>query len=330
MKAKYLLSIALLVVVGLALSGCAWLFAPRITAALSASPASGEAPLSVTFTLSGSTGNIVAYTLKFGDGSTPATGTDITTAVTHEYDEAGTFTAELTVQDAQGRTAKETKTITVTEPDVPDIPEFEAWLSASPKTVDAGENVTFTFGGSITPATGPKIESWELSYAPATTTLTTTNSVTIIDTGTVDGYTFSSSRDYVFATSGSYEVTLTVFDENAGVVEKTVSITVSSEPPEIVAFTYNAQTEPTVIVDQSYDFAFTANAGAGQKLVEWRLDYGVDGEFIQQGIAPDDTFTTTISYTYTQTGSYTATLTVWDDLDQTATEELTIEVNPAP
>ncbi len=325
MKAKYLLSVALLVTIGIALTGCAWLFAPRITAVLSATPTSGEAPLSVTFTLSGSTGNIVAYTLSFGDGE-QVSGTDITTAVAYEYDEAGTYEAELTVQDTQGRTAKDTKTITVTEPDVPDTPEFDAWLSASEKTVGTGEEVNFSFGGSITPATGPKIESWELSYSAANSTLTTTNSITIIGTGTVDGYTFTDTKQYTFAASGTYNVTLAVIAEDATEVIKTVTISVLSAPPQITEFLLNGDPDPqTVSVAVTQTFSFKAEADTGRKLVKWELTFG-DGFSKMQEDLNVDTFDETRTRTYTQTGSYTATVKVWDDLDAQDSKTLTFTV----
>lgn len=93
--------IGLVVVFGLGLAGCAWLFAPP-QAVLTANVTSGVAPLSVTFSAAGSTGDIVSYTLTFGDGSDPATESNITVAVAHTYTTAGTYTATLTVQDNRG------------------------------------------------------------------------------------------------------------------------------------------------------------------------------------------------------------------------------------
>jgi Tol biopolymer transport system component len=65
-----------------------------------------EVPITITFDISGSTdpdGTIATYDLDFGDGSTHATGTDVADVITHEYDEAGSYTVLLTVTDNDGR-----------------------------------------------------------------------------------------------------------------------------------------------------------------------------------------------------------------------------------
>jgi len=65
-----------------------------------------EVPVTVTFDISGSNdpdGTIASFELDFGDGSTAETGTDVTTAITHDYEEAGTFTVVLTITDNDGR-----------------------------------------------------------------------------------------------------------------------------------------------------------------------------------------------------------------------------------
>ena len=89
---------------------------PELAATLSASPASGLAPLAVTFTI-GISGGVSPYTwsLDPGDGSTPYTGSrsaagSFTKA--HTYTRAGTFTATLTVTDALGATARNKATAT--------------------------------------------------------------------------------------------------------------------------------------------------------------------------------------------------------------------------
>ena len=84
--------------------------ASTLIAAATASPASGDAPLSVTFGGS-ATGGTSPYTYAwaFGDGGTSAAQNP-----THNYTAAGTYTATLTVTDAASATDADTKTITVT------------------------------------------------------------------------------------------------------------------------------------------------------------------------------------------------------------------------
>ena len=55
---------------------------------------------------------VANYTWDFGDGSTPVTGVDNTT---YTYNKTGTFTAKLTVKDANGKTAEDTVEIIVKE-----------------------------------------------------------------------------------------------------------------------------------------------------------------------------------------------------------------------
>jgi glucose/arabinose dehydrogenase/PKD repeat protein len=79
-------------------------------AQLSATPTDGSAPLTVSFDAAGSSdpdGDTLTYSWDFGDGE-GASGA----AVQHLYDEPGSFTATLTVDDGRGRTA--TKNVQIT------------------------------------------------------------------------------------------------------------------------------------------------------------------------------------------------------------------------
>jgi PKD repeat protein len=63
-----------------------------------AEPQEGEAPLTVTFDASSSTGDILSYTWNFGDG-----GTGSGVVVEHTYTAPGAYVARLTVRDREGR-----------------------------------------------------------------------------------------------------------------------------------------------------------------------------------------------------------------------------------
>lgn len=92
------------------------------TAVLAASPTSGRAPLSVSFSGAGSSDpdtappadTIASYTFTFGDGSSV---TQVGPTVSHTYSTAGTYTASLTVTDSRGATSTNSaqKTITVSK-----------------------------------------------------------------------------------------------------------------------------------------------------------------------------------------------------------------------
>jgi PKD repeat protein len=90
-------------------------------AVVGATPTSGYAPLPVSFNSTGSNdpdGSIVSYSWAFGDGGT-ATGP----AASHTYQNAGNYTAVLTVTDNQGATGTSSVGITVsTNPNVINAP----------------------------------------------------------------------------------------------------------------------------------------------------------------------------------------------------------------
>lgn len=119
---KKLLAGMLLLGLVIGLSACRGFFAQAPVAVLKYTPEGlFEAPITVTFDLSDSTdpdGTIVAYTLDFGDGTTPATGTDVTVPVVHKYEAEGTYTAVLEVQDNAGKKDQDSVVITVLAPRV--------------------------------------------------------------------------------------------------------------------------------------------------------------------------------------------------------------------
>jgi PKD repeat protein len=80
----------------------------------------GTAPFTITFDISGSydpDGEIVAFTLDFGDGSQQINGTDITQTIRHTYEEPGSYFPKLTVLDNDGAKRSVILAIQVSAPD---------------------------------------------------------------------------------------------------------------------------------------------------------------------------------------------------------------------
>jgi PKD repeat protein len=86
------------------------------SAALTVSPASGEAPLAMTADASASTDSdstpITSYSFDFGDGSA-AVGPQPAALASHTYAGPGAYTATVTVTDTAGLTAQATAPVTV-------------------------------------------------------------------------------------------------------------------------------------------------------------------------------------------------------------------------
>ncbi len=294
----------LLVLAGLALGGCAWFLRP-LEAKLTANPTSGPAPLSVTFSAAGSTGPITSFTLDFGDGSTPYSGTDLTVSISHTYTTPGTYTAVLTVTGPQGATDTDSKTITV-------LPGTTASLSASPNPVPANGEVTFILQAEA--AQGRDLVSWKFWYAY-------TAGADPDLQGTISGPEFMYITFHFYATPGTYTARFEVKDSANQIVTKEVVITVTTPAPE-VSLTATPTSGPAPL---DVNFTGTATAGTGAKLTKWVLNFGDGYSLIQEGLEVE-TLTVTVSHQYEQTGSYTATFTVWDNLGQEGQATVEIEV----
>jgi len=85
------------------------------TAALTVTPASGNAPVTVTANASGSTAGsspISSYSFDFGDGTT--TGPQSGATANHTYQSAGTYKVTVTVTDGNNMTSTASQTVTAT------------------------------------------------------------------------------------------------------------------------------------------------------------------------------------------------------------------------
>jgi len=110
-------------------------------ASFTASPERGEAPLTVSFDASASTGEIEEYSWDFGDGST---GDGVQPS--NVYHHADEYTVELTVIDSDGRQDSMQRTIRVLEEeddDSGDPGKLQAKFTATPEEGQAPLEVTF-------------------------------------------------------------------------------------------------------------------------------------------------------------------------------------------
>ena len=87
------------------------------SAALSATPASGPAPLDVSFSTAGTSdfeGPLASWALSFGDGTASRTGNgNPPAAIAHRYAVPGSYTATLAVEDSTGQEAQVSDEVSV-------------------------------------------------------------------------------------------------------------------------------------------------------------------------------------------------------------------------
>ncbi len=168
------------------LSGCGFINQSP-SASFNANPTSGEVPLTVSFDATSSSdpdGMVLGYDWNFGDNHT-----DSGKTVTHTYENAGTYTVQLTAVDDKGAEDTVTKTITVS-PKPSGTPE--ANFTASPSSGEVPLEVSFDASGSSDP--DGQISSYEWDF----------------DDGEMGS---GKTTDHTFDSSGAYTVRLTVTDD---------------------------------------------------------------------------------------------------------------------
>ncbi|MEV7631667.1 PKD domain-containing protein [Microbacterium sp. NPDC089318] len=228
-----------------------------------------------------SDGTIEQYRWSWGD-STPDT---LGVTASHQYAEAGDHTITLVVTDNRGGTARATKVVTVTANQAP-VASFTT--TVAPLQVDVDASASDDADGTVV--------SYGWDWGDGT-----------------EGTGVTASHRY--QTAGTYDVTLTVTDNDGTVGTRTQAVTIPAVPanqPPTAAFTASAS-GLTASVDGS------ASADADGTIRSYLWAWG-DGSAAQPGAA-------TSSHTYSVAGSYTITLTVTDDDGATAeaTRQVTVE-----
>ncbi|MCL6275559.1 PKD domain-containing protein [Muricauda sp. 2012CJ35-5] len=253
---------------------------------------SGPAPLTVNFTGSNSLDDlgVTSYLWDFKDGNT-STDAD----PTHVFTDIGSYDVDLTVGDASGNS--DTKSITITVEGAGIAPTAVA--SATPLTGDAPLEVNFDASGSTDDL---QIDSYEWDF--------------------IDGGTSSEMNPtYTFVTPGTYDVLLTVTDNEGLTDTDIVSITV--EVPNM-APTAVIEATPTT-GDFALEVTFTGSNSTDDEGV-----VGYSWDFIDGGTSTEADPT----YTFNAAGTYEVELTVTDAEGLTDTATITITVtdpdNEAP
>ncbi|WP_210480609.1 PKD domain-containing protein [Naasia sp. SYSU D00948] len=145
---------------------------------------------------SDSDGSIASYEWAFGDDST-ATGA----TATHTYAAGGTFEVTLTVTDDDGSRSSTTKSVTVTAPNAAPVADFSVTAS----------NLGVTVNGSTSSDSDGSIASHTWTFGDGNS-----------GTGATTAHTY--------AAAGTYDITLTVTDDDGATTALTKAVTVTAPP----------------------------------------------------------------------------------------------------
>jgi PKD repeat protein len=263
-------------------------------ASASASPDTGIAPLTVSFSGSAAGGNApLAYEWNFGDGSSAVTSQN----PSHEYTSPGTYNAQLTVTDADGDSDTATVAIKVNDNLVP-----SADIKATPQSGIAP--VSVSFDPQVQGGDAPLSFAWDFGDGNTSTTR---------------------NPSHTYQTPGTYTASVTVTDDNGDTGTDTIDITVTdnSVPQVTASATPTSGLAPLQV-------QFSSNASGGDAPLSYSWEFGDGTTSTTQD--PIHTYQTAGQYTATLTvtddNGDTATTTV--DIDAGSDSVPTANASASP
>ena len=265
---------------------------------------------------------IESYSWSFGSDATPASGTGVTPSCV--YSTHGEKTVTLTVRDSGGDTDSDTLTVTVKAPPVADAGDdqtVELDSTTNSVRVDFDGSKSYDPDDGTNPGDG--IVSYDWSF------------------GDGDGSTGSGATpSHTYTSPGIYDVTLTVRDNEQVDASDTMTVAVKTPPVAVAGGdkeVYFNSTTNSVRVDfdgsKSHDPDDGTNPGDG--IVSYVWSFGDEDDSTGSRATPSHSYTSTDSdatpsHSYTSTGTYTPILTVRDNDEVEASDNLTVTVKPDP
>ena len=236
------------------------------------------------------TGNSVTFTSseQYGTGTISYSwlinGGQVATASSFSYtfSSSGSYTVEVIVTDSDGHTASASLTETVNAK--PSISIF-----SSNQVIDAGQSATFT--ASVSGGTSPYNYSW-----------------------TINGNTYYGNPvSYLFSSSGSYGISLTVTDAVGVSATASLTETVNADP----SVTASSNVSST---DAGTPVKFTASVSGGTSPYNYSWSLG----------STVLSYASSFSYTFTSTGTHTLNVTVRDANGETSQSSVSVKIAPDP
>lgn len=240
-------------------------------------------------------GSIKKYTWDFGDGSTTVS----TRTVTHSFDSAGTYEVTLTVQDGDGNTDADILEVVVVEEGEAPTAEISTDPAASGGVVEGTVpfDVEFDASGSTDPEEDIVDYEWDFD-----------GDGEVDDTGDIVTYTYEEV--------GTYEATLLVRDSVGNEDETSISVEVTAQG--VIAVLESDSSSGEVPLTVKFD-ASSSTYKEGN-IVAYEYDFG-DGSDPYVGGS-------SVTYKFTDVGTFTVTLKVTGDDGETDTDSLQIVVRP--
>ncbi len=269
----------------------------RPLVALTLSPTSGSAPLTVAASVVATGGSTVypSYRFFWGDGTSSRS---LSPTATHTYASVGTYTVDAAVNDSLGVVGHSTNgTVTVSSGAPPALS-----VSLSLPMANGTAPFTTSLDASVSGGTPPyTLYAWTFGDGSATTTTTATVSHTYTSAGTFDAKV--SVTDSAGATGSSAPVVVTV----AGI----------SHPLRVTLLA------SAVVGTVPAPITFTANASGGSGT------YGPYTWTFGDGTT-QATSGATVSYTYNTVGTYGASVTVTDGRSNATSATAWVVINAPP
>jgi PKD repeat protein len=259
------------------------------TAALSVTPLTGNAPLTVNASTIGSAdvdGSIVSTNIDFGDGSAAASAT----TASHLYSVAGTYKVLATVTDNLGATSTAAATVIVTSANKAPL----AVLNVSPASGIAPATVTASTNGSSDPDG--------------------TIASTSIDFGDGSAVVSASSASHVYSTPGTYTVKATVRDNLGATSTASSAVTITANKPPVASLALSASSGygPLTISAST-----AGSSDPDGTIASSTINFG-DGSASASGPSA--------SHTYSAAGVYTVTATATDNSGASSSTSSTLTV----